>query len=118
MTEAMGNFTVRSERNQVILSSAASESDVFYCPAEKLEPHVGHKVKCVGYGGDEVVTIAIECEDCADAIFEIDRRNLDGDTEEGNNGIDEGGDDEEYAEGYEYDPPAEEDGEKREEEQE
>lgn len=107
MTEAMGNFTVRSERNQVILSSAASEKDVFYCPAEKLEAHVGHKVKCIGYGGDEIINIAIECEDCADVIFEIDRPNLDGDDEESNNGVDEGGDGEEYAEGYEYDPPAE-----------
>ena len=118
VTEAMGNFTVRSERNQVILSSAASETDVFYCPAEKLEPHVGHNVKCVSYGGDEIVTIAIECEDCADVIFEIDRPDLDGDAEEGRNGVDGSDDDEAYADGYEYDPPAEEDGEKREEQQE
>lgn len=116
VTEAMGNFTVRSKSNQVILSSAASESDPFYCPAEKLEGHVGHKVKCVGYGGEEVVSIAIECEECSDVIFDIDRPEPEEDEEDDNNGV-EKEDDEEYAEGYEYDPPAGEDGEGGEEDQ-
>lgn len=107
VTEAMGNFTVRSESNQVILSSAASESDPFYCPAEKLEDHVGHKVKCVGYGGEEIVTIAIECEDCGAVLFDVDRPDMDGDEEDGCNGVKE--DVEEYAGGYEYDAPDEED---------
>lgn len=104
VTEAMGNFTVRSKSNQVILSSAASESDPFYCPAEKLKPHVGHKVRCVGYGGDEIVNISIECEDCNSVIFDIDRPESDEDDEEGSNGVEKEGDDA-YADGYEYEPP-------------
>lgn len=116
VTEAMGNFTVRSQSNQVILSSAASESDPFYCPAEKLEAHVGHKVKCVGYGGEEIVDISIECEECGSVLFDIERAELDEDEEDDNNGV-EREDDEEYAEGYEYDPPAGEGGEGGEEDQ-
>lgn len=106
VTEAMGNFTVRNENNRVILSSAASTNDDFYCPKEKLEPHVGHKVKCVDYGGEEIITIAIECEDCGDVIFEIGRPSQDGDDEDNSNGVDGGDDTEEYAMGYEYEPPA------------
>lgn len=52
MTEAMGNYTVRTPENKVVLSSAASNSSPFYCPAERLEGHVGHKVSCVGYGDE------------------------------------------------------------------
>ncbi len=73
VTEAMGNYTVRNRDNKVILSSAASPDADFYCPAEKLENHVGHKVVCVAYGGDEVVNISIECEDCGEVLFDIDR---------------------------------------------
>ena len=71
VTEAMGNFTVRTEENKVVLSSATSEENPFYCPAEKLEAHVGHKVVCVGYGDDEIVNVSIECEDCNTVLFDI-----------------------------------------------
>ena len=71
VTEAMGNYTVRTEGNKVVLSSATSEENPFYCPAEKLEPHVGHKVVCVGYGDDEIVNVSIECEDCNTVLFDI-----------------------------------------------
>jgi len=104
VTEAMGNYTVRSKSNRVVLSSAASEKDPFYCPAEKLKPHVGHKVRCVGYGGEEIVNISIECEDCNSVIFDIDRPDSDEDDEEGSNGVEKEGDDA-YADGYEYEPP-------------
>ena len=73
VTEAMGNFTVRTEDNRVVLSSATSEENPFYCPAEKLEPHVGHKVVCVGYGDDDIVNVSIECEDCNTVLFDIDK---------------------------------------------
>ena len=73
VTEAMGNYTVRNQDNKVILSSAASPDADFYCPAEKLENHVGHNVICVACGGDEVVNISIECEDCGEVLFDIDR---------------------------------------------
>lgn len=49
VTEAMGNYTVRTQSNKVVLSSATSPENPFYCSAEKLSPHVGHAVVCVGY---------------------------------------------------------------------
>lgn len=72
VTEAMGNFTVRTDGNKVVLSSATSPDNPFYCPKEKLEPHVGHTIACVGYGNNEIVNISIECEDCNEVLFDID----------------------------------------------
>ena len=72
VTEAMGNYTVRTEDNRVVLSSATSEENPFWCPADKLAPHVGHEVVCVGYGDDEIVNVSIECEDCSAVLFDID----------------------------------------------
>ncbi len=73
VTEAMGNYTVRTAENKVVLSSATSETSPFYCPAEKLAPHVGHKVSCVGYGDENgvVVNVSVECEDCNEVLFEL-----------------------------------------------
>ena len=74
VTEALGNYTVRTEDNKVVLSSATGENSPFYCPAEKLKGHVGHKVFCVGYGedGEEIVNVSIECEDCNEVLFGLD----------------------------------------------
>lgn len=72
VTEAMGNYTVRTQGNKVVLSSATSPENPFYCSAEKLSPHVGHAVVCVGYGDDEIVNISIECEDCSEVLFDIE----------------------------------------------
>ena len=73
MTEAMGNYTVRTAENKIVLSSATSETSPFYCPAEKLAPHVGHKVSCVGYGDENgaIVNVSVECEDCNEVLFEL-----------------------------------------------
>lgn len=71
VTEAMGNYTVRTSENKIVLSSATTEDNPFYCPAERLEPHVGHNVVCVGYGDDEIVNVSIECEDCNSVLFDI-----------------------------------------------
>ena len=76
VTEAMGNYTVRTQSNRVVLSSATSPENTFYCSAEKLSPHVGHAVSCVGYGDDEIVNISIECEDCSEVLFDIDAPNF------------------------------------------
>lgn len=70
--ESMGNYTVRTQDNKVVLSSACKPTDRFYCSPEKLAPHVGHAVICVGYGQDEIVNISIECEDCNEVLFDID----------------------------------------------
>lgn len=72
VTEAMGNFTVRTSGNKVVLSSATSPDNPFYCPKEKLEPHTGHNIACVGYGESEIVNISIECDDCNETLFSID----------------------------------------------
>ena len=74
VTEAMGNYTVRTDGNKVVLSSATNENSPFYCHAEKLAPHVGHKVSCVGYGDDanDLVNISIECEDCSQVLYDLD----------------------------------------------
>lgn len=68
--EAMGNYTVRTTDNKVVLSSAASPSAIFYCPADKLKPHVGHEVMCVVYG--ENANISIECIQCNEVLFSLD----------------------------------------------
>ena len=70
--ESMGNYTVRTQDNKVVLSSACKPTDRFYCSPKKLAPHVGHAVICVGYGQDEIVNISIECEDCNEVLFDID----------------------------------------------
>lgn len=106
ITEAMGNYTVRTNTNKVVLSSATGSDSPFYCPVEKLEPHVDHAIVCVGYGDDEIVNISIECEDCNEVLFSIDvpwlgdvgKEELSGDAEE-----DEVGE-------YEYENPEGDDG--------
>lgn len=71
--DGLGQYTVRTMDNKVVLSSGFSATDRFYCSPEKLKPHhVGHSVICVGYGQDEIVNISIECEDCNEVLFDID----------------------------------------------
>lgn len=74
VTEAMGNYTVRTGDNKVVLSSATGESSPFYCPAEKLEGHVGHNVSCIGYGDSDgvIANVSIECGDCNEVLFSLD----------------------------------------------
>lgn len=71
VTEAMGNFTVRTVANKVVLSSATDPSNPFYCDRVKLAEHVGHKLICAGYGEAELAVISIQCSDCADALFAL-----------------------------------------------
>lgn len=91
VTEALGNYTVRTEDNKIVLSSATGKDSAFYCPPEKLEGHVGHKVFCAGRANEEGVIdyISIDCEDCQESLFEIA----------------ESGIKDEDVEGYEYDDP-------------
>ena len=90
VTEAMGNYTVRTLDNAVVLSSGFPESNLLYVSPEKLKDHVGHKVVCVSYGDEEIVNISIECEDCGEVLFDLDRP---ADTE--------------HPDDYEYDDPEE-----------
>jgi len=113
ITEAMGNFTVRTGDNKVVLSSASSEESPFHCDAEKLEPHAGHNVVCVGYGGENLVNISIECEDCGSVLFSLDLDTSEYDEEESEDGdeieneLAEAELDENNTQGtgYEYDAP-------------
>lgn len=108
VTEAMGNYTVRTQSNKVVLSSATGSENPFYCPAEKLSPHVGHTVVCVGHGGEKIFNISIECEDCNEVLFDINAPGV-------NDGADavtadnaEESADVSETDGYEYDKPEEE----------
>lgn len=103
VTEAMGNYTVRTQSNKVVLLSATGSENPFYCPAEKLSPHVGHAVVCVGYGGEEIVNISIECEDCNEVLFDINAPGTETGIISGTLNADERDED-----GYEYDKPEEE----------
>lgn len=77
VTEAMGNYTVRTAGNKVVLSSATSPENPFYCDAEKLSPHVDHAVVCVGYSDENDLTnISIECRDCNEVLFSLDTPNF------------------------------------------
>ena len=71
VTETFGEYTVRSENNQVILSSSTSDDSPLYCSAEKLDPHVGHHIVCAGYGQDQIENVSIECEDCSQVLFDM-----------------------------------------------
>ena len=104
ITEAAGNYTARSSENKVILSSAFSPTDRFYCSADVLKRHVGHKVECVGYGQEEIVNVSIECVDCNEVLFSID---AEGDAEDDDSAECDEDDDlsDAFAEGYDYEPP-------------
>lgn len=76
--EAMGNYTVRTVDNKVILSSAASPDATFYCPADKLAPHVGHEIACAIHFDDganenrRAANVSIECLECDEVLFSMD----------------------------------------------
>lgn len=70
--EAMGNYTVRTEANKVILTSANPHTTL-YCSAEILSSHVGHKLVCKASGkmDGNPDTVSIICEECDESLFEI-----------------------------------------------
>ena len=67
VNEAAKNYTVRTTENKVVLSSAFKETDPFFCPAEKLKPHVGHPITCIEVNDH----IHIGCEKCGASFFSI-----------------------------------------------
>ena len=78
VTEALGNFTVRTEDNKIVLSSATREGSPFYCPSERLEAHVGHTLSCVmEKDSDGRETIFIDCDDCDENVFYISSSDAD-----------------------------------------
>lgn len=101
VTESMGNFTVRTSDNKVVLSSATDPNNVFYCDADKLAGHVDHVLKCeCGWGSDTEDSdkcIKIICAECGEEVFRLYRYTASY-KEEVN----------EEPNGYEYDEPEEE----------
>ena len=86
VSEAMGNYTVRANKDRsgsqaVVLSSAFSPTNRFFCSAEKLRSHVGHKVVCICYGAKDEdgnipnpVNVSVECTDCNEVLFDVDAK--------------------------------------------
>ena len=70
--EAMGNYTVRTEANKVILTSA-NHHTTLYCSGEILSSHVGHRLVCKASGKVEgnPNTISILCEECDETLIEL-----------------------------------------------
>ena len=89
ITEAMGNYTVRTEDGKVVLTSASAPDSVFHCDAEILAKHIDHSIVCVGYGGDELYQITIECEDCLETLFSLRLNGIDEDDEDVSEGFEE-----------------------------
>lgn len=121
VSEAMGNYAVRTAENKVVLSSATSPENPFYCSAEKLAGHVGHTLVCVGYGEPDLTQISIECEECSEVLYTLDvpTPELDSEDEESEESPEDPGEeppieagdsadaDEDSGGGYDYDAPEE-----------
>lgn len=86
--EADGNYTARTLDNKVVLSSACRPTDRFYCSPEKLAPHMGHSIICIGSPSDEYQfeSISIWCNDCDEIIFELQSTDWSGDEESADTG--------------------------------
>lgn len=107
ISEAMGNYTVRTEDGNVVLTSASAPDSLFHCDAEILAKHIGHNVRCAGICGEDLCQITIECEDCLDTLFSMRLYSEDEDvSEEFNEHMSE----DEY-DGYDYTEPEEVEGE-------
>ena len=115
--EALGNYTARTYgvnpgHNAVILSSAFSPTDPFYCPAEKLKPHLGHELVCGGedeHGeeryadeGGQILKAFIVCTDCGDVLFSL---NADGNETSADVDGEEPEDVSDMFDGYQYENP-------------
>ena len=116
VTEAMGNFTVRTGANRIVLSSATSPDSPFFCGAAMLAGHIGHRLVCKAYGGEIPAVITIECADCGETVFFLaapnateeevrEAMNAGGGTED--SGDDEFPEDDEPGDDYQYDAPEE-----------
>jgi hypothetical protein len=100
--EAMGNYTVRTEANKVILTSANPHTTL-YCSGEILSSHVGHRLVCKASGkmDGNPDTVSIICEECDDTLFELHSPAWTADEESVEPG-------EEVPEDYPYEAPGEE----------
>lgn len=116
IVESNGNYAVKTDTNEVILTSASSPDSPFHCDAETLAEHEGHEIICSGVyseatatEGGELYGIEISCLECNDIFFSMYKDEdavAEDDCEEpcGENAIEEPDEDD----SYEYDQPDEE----------
>lgn len=86
IVETNGTLTVRTDKNEIVLTSA---DGVFHVDAEILEEHKGHDIKCIGFydedtetEGGRILSVEFRCDDCYETIFEFPNFNeSDGDIE-------------------------------------
>ena len=67
-------YSVRTEDDQIILSTLADHENPFYIDPKKVERHLDHALICVTSPetGDDINSIEIWCDDCPECIFGID----------------------------------------------
>lgn len=103
ISEAMGNYTVRTVANEdeesaVVLTSASAEDSVFHCDAEILKDHIGHELICVGEqneAGGPIVKIVVKCLQCDEDLYTLyNPILLEESVTDGSTGEDEEGDEE------------------------
>lgn len=103
ISEAMGNYTVRTVANEdeesaVVLTSASAEDSVFHCDAEILKDHIGHELICVGEqneAGGPIVKIVVKCLQCDEDLYALyNPILLEESVTDGSTGEDEEGDEE------------------------
>ena len=75
IVESNGVYTVRTDTNEVVLTSA---DGMFHVDAELLEEHKEHEIECVGFYTEATATesgrlesVQFRCKDCYEAIFEF-----------------------------------------------
>ena len=39
----------------------------------RLRNHIGHNLRCVGYGNGEPQNVSIECEDCCTVLYDVEK---------------------------------------------
>lgn len=79
VSEAMGNYTVRTVANEdeesaVVLTSASAEDSVFHCDADILKDHIGHELVCVGeqnQADGPIVKIVVKCLECDEELYSL-----------------------------------------------
>ena len=51
----------------------ANDCDVSLTEFDILKSHIGHKIVVVGYGQEEIVNASIECEDCNEVLYSVEK---------------------------------------------
>lgn len=74
IVESNGTYTVRTDTNEVVLTSADS---MFHVDAEILEEHLDHEINCLGFYSEATANqsgsleaVEFKCLDCDEVIYE------------------------------------------------